>query len=68
METDKERKPRLEKMVATERLSLAKEKMVATEQLPVGHGDGLTKKSKTREDGSYHTAQVGPGDRGRKKS
>ena len=22
----------------------------------------------TREDGSYHTAQVGPGDRGRKKS
>ena len=24
--------------------------------------------SKTGEDGSYHTAQVGPGDRGRKKS
>ena len=23
---------------------------------------------KTREEGSYHTAQVGPGDRGRKKS
>ena len=26
------------------------------------------KKSKTEEDGSYQTAQVGPGDRGRKKS
>ena len=25
-------------------------------------------KSKTREDGSNHTAQVGPGDGGRKKS
>ena len=26
------------------------------------------KESKTGEDGRYHTAQVGPGDRGRKKS
>ena len=34
----------------------------------VGHGGGRRKKSKTGEDGSYHTAQVGPGDRGRKKS
>ena len=40
-------------------------------QLPnnqVGHGDGRRKKCKTGEDGSYHTAQVGIGDRGRKKS
>ena len=28
-----------------------------------GHGDGRRKKSKTGEDGSYNTAQVGPGDR-----
>ena len=35
---------------------------------PVGHGDGRRKKSITGEDGSNHTAQVGPGDRGRKKS
>ena len=34
----------------------------------VGHGDGQRKKSKTGEDGSYHTAQVGPGDRGREKN
>ena len=33
METDEERKARLEKMVATKWLSLAKEKMVATERL-----------------------------------
>ena len=26
------------------------------------------RRSKTREDGSYHTAQIGLGDRGRKKS
>ena len=31
------------------------------------HGDGQKKKSKTREDGSYHTAQIGLGDRGRNK-
>ena len=29
----------------------------------VGHGYGRRKKSKTGEDGSYHTAQVGPGER-----
>ena len=34
----------------------------------VGHGYGRRKKSKTVEDDSYHTAQVGQGDRGRKKS
>ena len=33
METDEERKARLEKMVATEWLSLAKKKVVATERL-----------------------------------
>ena len=33
-----------------------------------GHGDGRRKKSKTGEDSSYHTAQDGPGDRGRKMS
>ena len=42
--------------------------MVATKRLEVGHGDGRRKISKNGEDGSYHTAQVGPGDRGRKKS
>ena len=55
MEMDEERKTRLEKMVATKRLRLA----IKT---------GQRKKRKTGEDGSYHTAQVGPGDRGRKKS
>ena len=34
----------------------------------IGHVDGRRKKSKTGEDGSYHTAQVGPGDRRCKKS
>ena len=34
----------------------------------VGHGYGRRKESKTVEDSSYHTAQVDPGDRGRKKS
>ena len=34
----------------------------------VGHGDGWRNKSKTGEDDSYHTAQVGPRDRGREKS
>ena len=32
------------------------------------HGDRPRKKSKTEEDGINHTAQPGPGDRGRKKS
>ena len=34
----------------------------------VGHGNGRGKKSETGEEGSYHIAQVGPRDRGRKKS
>ena len=55
METDEERRARLEKMVATK-----------TAQ--VGHGDRGRKNSKTGEDFTYHTFQVGPGDRGRKKS
>ena len=54
MEMDEERKARLEKMVATKRLRLAMEIR--------------RKKSKTGEDGSYRIAQVGHGDRGRKKS
>ena len=37
-------------------------------QLPNGSGWQRRKKIKTGENGSYHTAQVGPGDRGRKKS
>ena len=37
-------------------------------QLPNGSGWPRRKKSKTGENGSYHTAQVGPGDRGRKRS
>ena len=44
------------------------EKVVASKQLRLAVGDGKRKKSKTGGDGSYHTAQVGPGDRGRKKS
>ena len=37
-------------------------------QLPNGSGDGRRKKSKSGEDGSYQTAQVGHGDGGTKKS
>ena len=33
-----------------------------------GHVEGQRKKSKTEEDGSYQTAQIGLGERGRKKS
>ena len=48
-ETDEERKTSLEKMVATELLKLAMET------------DGeRRKKSKTEEDGSYHSAEVRP--------
>ena len=32
------------------------------------HGDGRRKKSKTGEDGSNHTAQVGPGDGGERRA
>ena len=35
------------------------EKMVATELLKL-HGDGQRKKSKTEEDGSYHSTEVSP--------
>ena len=54
VETDKERRGRLENDAATKRLRLAMET------------DG--EESKTGENSSYHTAQVLPGDRGRKKS
>ena len=46
--------------------SLYLEKVVASKQLKFCHGDGRRKKSKTGEDGSIHTAQVDPGDGGRK--
>ena len=36
----------------------------ATKLAQVSHGDRRRKKSKTGEDGSYHTAQVGPRSRG----
>ena len=52
VETEKERSARLENDAATKRLRLAME----------------IDKSKTGEDGSYHTAQVDPGDRGSRKS
>ena len=51
METEEERRARLEND--------------ADQTAPVSHGDGRRKRSKTGEDGSYHTAQVGPGSRGR---
>ena len=41
---------------------------LATKAFQFLHGDGRRKKSKTGEDGTNHTAQVGPGDGGRKKS
>ena len=46
METDEERKAKLEKIVAAERLRLAMEKMVCYRAAQVGHGDGRRKKSK----------------------
>ena len=49
-------------MAATKRLRLAME----TDEERTARLE--KKNSKTGEDGSYHTAQVGPGDRGRKKS
>ena len=49
-------------------VSLYLEKVVANRTARVCHGDGRSKKSKTRDDGNNHTAQVGPGDGGRKKS
>ena len=41
---------------------------MVTTNAQVGHGEGQKKKSKTGEDGSYHTAQIGLGDRRRKKN
>ena len=35
----------------------------ATKQAQVCHGECRRKKSKTGEDGSYHTVKVGPGER-----
>ena len=75
VETEEERRARLENDSATKRLSLAMETEEDKKQdwrrwqLPVqaGHREGRRKKNKTGEAGSYHTAQVGPGDRGRKK-
>ena len=74
-ENEFERKLRLEKVVASKKLRLVvvteEERRVrlendaATKRLRLAR---LRKKSKTGEDDSYHTAQVGPGDRGRKKS
>ena len=58
METEEERKSRLEKMVHVHSYQTAQ----------VGHGDGRRKKSKAGDDGSYHIAQIGHGGRGRKKS
>ena len=42
--------------------------MVATKQLKLAMETDEIRKSKTGEDGSYHTSQIGLGDRGRKKS
>ena len=52
-ENELERKLRLEKVVASKWLRLAMER----KKRKTGHGDGQRKKSKTGEDGSYHTAQ-----------
>ena len=41
--------------------------MVATELLKLAMETGRRKKSKTEEDGSYHSAEISPWDRGRKK-
>ena len=42
--------------------------MVATELLKLAMETDEEKKKKTEEDGSYHSAEVSPWDRGRKKS
>ena len=48
MESEEERRARLENDAATKRLA------------QVGHGDGRSKKSKTGEGGSYRTGLVSP--------
>ena len=74
METDKERRGRLENDAATKRLRLAMETVEERSrrlQLPNGSSwpwRQMRKEKQTGEESSDHTAQVGPGDRGRKKS
>ena len=61
---------RLEKVVTSKQLRLAVEieeerrarleNDAANQMAKVGHGDGRRKKSKTGEDGSYHTAVLSP--------
>ena len=57
---------RLEKVVTSKLLRLSMEKeeqdwrMMQYQTAQVGHGDGRRKKIKTGEDGSYHSAHVGP--------
>ena len=74
METEEERRARLENDGVTKWLRLAmrrtKKKITTGEDgsyrmAQVGHGDRRRKKSKTGENGSYLTAQVGLGDRQR---
>ena len=48
IETEQERRAKLENDAATQRLRL------------VGHGDGQREKIKTGEDGSYCTAHISP--------
>ena len=74
-ETNEERKASLEKMVATELLKLAMEtdeerkarlkKMVVTTQLRLAQETEDERRARLEEeDGSYHLAEVSPGDRG----
>ena len=55
VETEEERRARLENDAAAKRLSLAME-------------TGEKKENKTGEHGSYHTAQIGLGDRERRRA
>ena len=75
VETEEERSVRLENDADTEQLSLAmymdqerKARLVATKRLKLAME--MDEERKAREDGSYHTAQIGLGDRktGRQKS
>ena len=75
-ENELQRKLRLEEMVTSNHLRLAMEMEkrtrlendAATKTAQFGDGDGRRKKSKTGENGSYETAQVGPEDRGRRRA
>ena len=76
METEEERRARLENNAATKRIRLAMEmdeerkvileKMLATKWLRLTMETDEERKARLEK--IYHTAQVGPGDRGRKKS